>query len=260
MPTPHRERRTAESFGVDPARYDRARPAYPAALISRLVAAAPGPSFLDVGLGTGILARQLRAAGARVLGVEPDPRMAGFARAGGFEVEVARFEDWDPAGRSFDAVVAGQAWHWVDPVAGAAVAASVLRPGGRLALVWNAAQPSADAGEAFAEVFRRLLPDSPLANLPNVTAAQGYASFLDQADGGLRRTGAFAEPERWASEWDHVYTRDDWLDQLPTQGLFTTLPADRLAELVAAIGAAVDDLGGSFPMHFTTLTTTAVRA
>jgi hypothetical protein len=32
----------------------------------------------------------------------------------GLEVEVAAFETWDPAGRVFDAVIAGQAWHWVD--------------------------------------------------------------------------------------------------------------------------------------------------
>jgi hypothetical protein len=42
---------------------------------------------------------------------------------------VAKFEDWDPAGRQFDAVVAGAARHWVDPLAGAAKAAQLLRPG-----------------------------------------------------------------------------------------------------------------------------------
>ena len=46
--------------------------------------------------------------------------MADFARRTGIEVEVATFEAWDSAGRTFDAVAAGQAWHWVDPVAGAA--------------------------------------------------------------------------------------------------------------------------------------------
>ena len=63
----------------------------------------------------------------------PDPRMAGVARAAGIEVEIATFETWEPAGRTFDAVVAGTAWPWVDPVAGAAKAALVLRPGGVLA-------------------------------------------------------------------------------------------------------------------------------
>jgi SAM-dependent methyltransferase len=138
----------AESFGADAERYDRARPSYPAALVERIVAASPGPDVLDVGCGTGIAARQFQAAGCRVLGVDPDPRMADLARQRGFGVEVATFEAWDPAGRAFDAVIAGQAWHWVDPVAGAAKAAQVLRPGGRLAVFWNAFQPPARATEA----------------------------------------------------------------------------------------------------------------
>ena len=101
----------AQSFGSDPERYDRARPSYPAALVERVIAASPGRDVLDVGCGTGIVARQFQAAGCSVLGVEPDERMADQARRRGLEVEVATFEDWDPAGRAFDAVVAGQAWH-----------------------------------------------------------------------------------------------------------------------------------------------------
>lgn len=78
----------AESFGIDPHRYDRARPRYPEALIKRISA----PEILDVGCGTGIEARQLQAAGCSVLGVEPDLRMAEFARGSGVPVEVATFE------------------------------------------------------------------------------------------------------------------------------------------------------------------------
>src|SRR5919108_1087957 len=145
MPTlpskPHQARQVAESFGADPGRYDRARPRYPDALVERIVAASPGPAVLDVGCGTGIAARQFQAAGCTVLGVEPDARMAGWARERGLDVEVSTFEDWDPAGRAFDAVVAGMTWHWVDPVAGAAKAAQALRPGGRLALFWYVFEP-----------------------------------------------------------------------------------------------------------------------
>jgi SAM-dependent methyltransferase len=100
----------AQSFGSDPERYDRARPRYPDAMVERIVDSSPGHYVLDVGCGTGIAARQFRAAGCRVLGVEPDARMADLARRSGVEVEVATFEAWDPAGREFDATVAGQAW------------------------------------------------------------------------------------------------------------------------------------------------------
>jgi SAM-dependent methyltransferase len=94
-------------------------------MVDRIVSGSPGPDFLDVGCGTGIEARQFQAAGCRVLGIELDTRMADFARRCGIEVEMATFEAWDPAGRQFDAMVAGTAWHWVDPVAGAAKAAEV---------------------------------------------------------------------------------------------------------------------------------------
>ena len=133
----------AESFGSDAERYDRARPRYPDAMVTAIVAASPGPGVLDVGCGTGIAARQFQAAGCRVLGVEPDARMAGLARRFGVEVEVATFEAWERAGRAFDAVIAGQAWHWVDPVAGAAQAAQALLPGGRQAVFWNSFRPQA---------------------------------------------------------------------------------------------------------------------
>src|ERR1700733_9882463 len=157
----HAYRQVAEGFGADAGRYDRARPTYPADLVDRIVAASPGRDVLDVGCGTGISARLFQAAGCRVTGVDPDPRMAEQARQGGTETEVAKFEDWSPAGRTFDAVIAAQAWHWVDPVAGAAKAAAVLRPGGRLAVFWNAFDPPTGLLEAFAEVFRRGGPGPP---------------------------------------------------------------------------------------------------
>src|SRR5579871_3495605 len=81
----HAYRQVAEGFGADADRYDRARPSYPADLIDRIVAASPGRDVLDVGCGTGIAARLLQAAGCRVLGVDPDPRMASVARQAGLE-------------------------------------------------------------------------------------------------------------------------------------------------------------------------------
>ena len=95
----HLQRQVAEGFGAGADRYDRARPTYPAVLVERIVAASPGRDVVDVGCGTGISSRLLQAAGCRVLGVEPDPRMAEQARQGGTEVEVAKFEDYGLSGR-----------------------------------------------------------------------------------------------------------------------------------------------------------------
>jgi SAM-dependent methyltransferase len=256
-----RQRQVAESFGADADRYDRARPGYPAAMVDRIVAESPGRDVVDAGCGTGIAARLFEAAGCQVLGVDPDPRMAELARAGGLAVEVAKFEHWDPAGRAFDAVIAGQAWHWVDMAAGAAKAAAALRPGGRLAVFWNAFDPPAELRAAFGAVYQRVVPDSPMAaGFWNRPASVQYLGMCDTAADGMRQTGAFDDPQTWRFDWSRPYTRAQWLDQVPTFGGHSLLPPGVQAELLAGLGAAVDAVGGTFTMDYATLVATAARA
>lgn len=259
-PEPHLHRRTAESFGVDAERYDRARPPYPQALVDRIVAASPGRQVLDVGAGTGIEARQFRAAGCTVLGVEPDERMAAFARRGHIDVEVARFEDWQSAGRQFDAVVSGTAWHWVDPVAGAAKAAQVLRPGGRLAPFHHVPQLPAEVIDALGEALHRVAPDSPFnPGLLSGSAVDAYQPLFARFADGIRQTGRFSEPEQWRFTWERTYSREEWLDQLPTFGGLTQLPADSLAEILDSAGTAIDRLGGHTTVPYTSVVITSTR-
>jgi SAM-dependent methyltransferase len=213
---------------------------------------------LDVGIGTGLSALPFREAGADVVGVDVDARMAELARSRGFEVEVARFEQWDPAGRVFDAVVAGQTWHWVDPVAGSAKAAAVLRPGGRLAVFWNVGDPDPDVAAGFAEVYRAVdtgLPFTPWST-PMLSA---YEHMLTAAAEGIRAAGAFAEPERLRFDWQSVVTREAWLDQVPTAGGHNRIPPDRLAALLEGLGRVVDEHGASFTMQYATLAVTALN-
>ncbi|HXW34849.1 MAG TPA: class I SAM-dependent methyltransferase [Acidimicrobiales bacterium] len=258
-PAPHLARQAAESFGSDPERYDRTRPHYPQALVDRIVAASPGPDFLDVGVGTGISARAFQQAGCRVLGVEVDARMAEFARRSGVDVEVAKFEEWDPAERMFDAVIAGQTWHWVDPVAGPTKAVKVLRPGGRLAVFWNVFEPPADLSEAFAAVYRRVLPDLPFSISRVMPGLDAYSVIFARAADGIREAGAFGEPEQWRFDWERSYTRDEWLEQVPTFGGHNQFPPDALKDLLAGIGAAIDAVAGTFTMGYAAVVISAAR-
>jgi SAM-dependent methyltransferase len=251
----HQARELAESFGADAERYDRTRPSYPEAMIQRVVTAAPGRNLVDVGCGTGIAARQFRAAGCTVLGVEIDERMAELARRDGIEVEVSSFESWDPAGRTFDIVAAGQTWHWVDPGAGAAKAAEALRPGGLLALFWNVAVPPADLSAAFADVYRRVVPGFPV--LDAAKHDTGYSAFADKATAGFG--DAFREPEVSRFAWERPYTQEEWLDVVPTSGGHSRFPRETLTELLSGMGAAIDAQGGGFTMSYTTLLLTAIR-
>lgn len=227
-------------------------------MVDRIASASPGRDVLDVGCGTGIAARQFQAAGCRVLGVDVDQRMAEHARQTGLDVEVATFEAWDSAGRDFDLVIAAEAWHWVDPVVGATRAAQVLRRHGRLAVFWSAPQPSTDLAEAFAAVHRRLTPDLPFTPWA-VPALEAFAPVLSRAADGMQQAGGFGAPEQWRFDWEHTYSRDAWLEQLPTHGGLTRLPPARLADVLAGIGAAIDAAGGSITMRYATIAVTAAK-
>jgi len=255
---PHRHRQMAEGFGNDAERYDRTRPRYPDELVQRIVRAAPGTDVLDVGCGTGIAARQFQTAGCTVLGVEPDARMACFARERGLEVEVATFEDWAANGRTFDTVIAAQAWHWIDPRAGAAKAAQVLRPGGRLAIFWNAFNLPEPITQALAEVYRRVVPDSPINFQDRRPPREMYAMMAARTVEGATTAGGFGDVEQFEIDWRQAYTKAEWLDMMPTQGILTQLPQDKLAEVLAHVGAAIPADG--FTMNYTAVALILPRA
>jgi SAM-dependent methyltransferase len=263
---PHRSRDVAESFGSDAERYDRSRPRYPDAMLEHVLAEAAGRDVLDVGIGTGIAARQFESRGCRVLGVDVDARMADFARNCGFEVEVATFEDWDSRGRKFDLVIAGQTWHWVDPVGGAAKAAEVLGPDGRLAVFWNVDKPRGELAEAFAAVYERVRPDSIVARRwiePSIVdgysmlALNGYARIVEATVRGIEQCGGFNEPEELQFDWEQLYTKDEWLDLVPTTGDHSQFSPEQLNELLTGLASAIDHMGGSFVVDYTTLLVSA---
>jgi SAM-dependent methyltransferase len=251
----YEDRERADSFGANAERYDRARPSYPAELVDALLADQP-QLVLDVGCGTGIASRLFIARGCRVLAVEPDSRMAAVARRSGIEVEISRFEDWDAAGRTFDLLISGQAWHWVDPVAGAAKAAVALRPGGRIGLFWNWASQRPAVKAALDDVYARIGEgiDKHSVLLGNPSQERHGPAGL-----GLEASGAFGQIERRSFPWERRYTRDEWLDQLPTHSDHGTLPPEQLEALTAEVGAVINQFGGELVVHYDTVLATAVR-
>jgi SAM-dependent methyltransferase len=258
----HRDRRRACSFGESAELYDRARPGYPAALIDDLTAEAPR-EVLDVGCGTGKASRLFLERGCNVLGVEPDPAMAAVARGHGVTVEDGTFEDWDPRGRTFDLVVAGQSWHWVDPVPGLAKVGAVLRPGGRFAAFWNLDSYDAGTKAGLRAVYERVAPE-----LVDGSTRGGMALALrarergddDEELAALRASGLFRDCEVRRYAWSQTYPTAVWLDRVSTHSDHRMLPPDRLAALLDALRSALAARGGEITVHFETLTVTATRA
>ncbi len=122
-------------------------------------------------------------------------------------------------------------------------------------MFWNTGRPPAALDEAFAEVYRRVLPESLVARLERRSLEESHSAMCAKAAAGLRATGAFDEPEQWRFEWAQSYTGDEWLDALQTSG--GAIPESQLADLLEGIGNAIDAAGESFTMNYVTFAVTA---
>jgi SAM-dependent methyltransferase len=249
----HGNRQRAGSFGDDAEQYDRVRPPYPGEMVDALLTD-DTELVLDVGCGTGIAARLFMARGCQVLGIEPDPRMAAVARRRGMTVEDGAFEQWDADGRQFDLLVAGQAWHWVDPQAGAVKAAEVLRPGGRLGLFWNQSFPGPQVRDAMVAVYGRHAPE--LGEGSVLMGQRGPWLYESIAD-AVRASGCFGDVIIRLFEHEVTYTTEQWIELATTHSDHRTLPSGPRHRLLAGLRTALDAVGGRVPVRYETTLVTA---
>jgi SAM-dependent methyltransferase len=155
----------AEGFN-DPADYEAARPSYPPDAVAWFVdqlELGPGRRVVDLAAGTGKFTRLIAPSGAEVIACEPvegmratfrtvmpdTPLLAGTAEALPFAAE------------TLDVMTVAQAWHWFDHDRAIAEVRRVLRPGGRLGLVWNARDRSVDWVDAVWTIMDRVEKKAP---------------------------------------------------------------------------------------------------
>lgn len=149
----------AASFGTIGEEYHRLRPSYPDDAVDWMLFTDQGRTparVLDLGAGSGKLTDSLVARGLEVVAVDPSEQMLDVLRARHpqVEVHVATAESLPLPDASVDAVVIGQAWHWMDPLVAGAEIERVLRPGGSLAMAWNKDDESQPWLVRFADVQR----------------------------------------------------------------------------------------------------------
>jgi SAM-dependent methyltransferase len=135
----------SRSFGAVADDYDRLRSGPSPDALDWLLPR-DATDVLEIGAGTGILTRLLAERVGHVTAVEPDERMRAVLAASEPRVEVlaGQAEEIPAASSSVDVVIAQSAWHWVDESRAIPEVARVLRPGGRLSLVWTGPDRSVD--------------------------------------------------------------------------------------------------------------------
>ena len=145
MPISEERERRRRSFDDAAALYDSARPSYPDEVLDSVAELGELPAsarLVEIGCGTGQATVPLARRGYRITAVELGADLGAIARRNlavfpDVDVVNASFETWEPPRRDFDGVVSFSAFDWLDPEIGYTKSASLLRPGGALAIVTN---------------------------------------------------------------------------------------------------------------------------
>ena len=131
------------NFGKAAIDYGAFRAGFPKSIYDRLAdfnVGLRGQKLIDLGTGTGTLARGFALSGCKVIGVDPDPRMIEQAKKLDRERNVqvryveATAESTSLEGGAADVVTAGQCWHWFDRPRALTEVDRLLRPGGKLVI------------------------------------------------------------------------------------------------------------------------------
>jgi len=210
------------NFGPAAQDYARHRQTFPDAFFEQVPLRG---DVLDLGAGTGALARGYARRGARV--VATDLSLAMLAQAADLPRRVvARAEACPFRAASFDAITAGQCWHWFDGPAVARECRRLLRPGGRLVIAHFNYLPLPGS---VAEASERLL----LERHPSWGMA-GLARLQGRWDAHLEGAG-FQGLTSTAHELDLAYSHEAWRGRMRACNGVLALGPDRLGEYDAAL-------------------------
>ena len=224
------------SFGAEAAAYERGRPSYPPEAIDWLLPAG-AHNVLDLGAGTGKLTTRLVERGLDVVAVDPIAEMLEVL-SGALPHTPALLgtaEEIPLPDNSVDAVLVAQAWHWFDPAQAIPEVARVLRPGGRLGLVWN----TRDERLGWVKELGRII---------------GREDARDAFDAGITLPTPFLELQQHQIEWTNYVTPQALIDLVASRSYCITAPAaarsktlDKVRKLLATHPALANSTGLALP-------------
>jgi SAM-dependent methyltransferase len=233
---PRRER--SLSFGSQAAAYERGRPSYPPEAVDWLLAPTDtwvARDVLDLGAGTGKLTTRLVERGLTVVAVDPIAEMLEMLRTALPDTPalLGSAEQIPLPDNAVDAVLVAQAWHWFDSEQAVAEIARVLRPGGRLGVLWN----TRDERSGWVKDFGRIV---------------GLEHDRDNATVDLPEP--FTDIATHQVEWTNYITPQALIDYVASRSYCITSPAevrtrtlDEVRELLASHPSLVNATGLAMP-------------
>ncbi|MBE7379904.1 MAG: class I SAM-dependent methyltransferase [Leptolyngbya sp. SIO1E4] len=170
--------------------YEKYRPSYPPAAIDKLLVGVRSDSKIvaaDIGAGTGIGSRLLAQRGIQVLAIEPNPQMRAVATPNNHIRFIAGTAEKIPLSTaSVDLVSSFQAFHWFDFEHSLQEFGRILKPSGRLALLWS----FWDQTDPFSKYYTRLLYE----------AAKHSQQPMPQFQSATTQRTGWA---KWRSRWQY---------------------------------------------------------
>ena len=218
----------SSGFGREAEAYERSRPSYPPDAVAWLVdhlQVRRGSVVADLAAGTGKLTRLLLPTGASVIAVEPVPAMHQVlhrllptvtAVAGAAEAMPIK-------SASLDAVCAAQAFHWFDADAAFSELARVLRPGGRVGLVWNARDNDTDWVRRVWAIMDEVEWDAP------------WRARDDWRESALRKRPDFGPLQSSIFRHEHLTTPAGVVDRIRGVSHVAALGPQEQAEVLVAV-------------------------
>jgi len=219
----------AFAWGKTSADYAVYRPGYPASFYTVLQAmgiGTPGQHILDLGTGTGVLARAFAHQGAHVIGIDmAEAQIVAAQQLAAQEHLTIRFEtcaaeDAVFPAQSFDIISCGQSWLYFDTQRMIPLVKTWLRPGGKLVLTYLSWLPRKDRiAQASEQLILHYNPHWSDADFPGSRTIQHAWS----------RQG-FRLVTYHAYEEGIPFTRDSWRGRMRAcRGIGAALPADEVA-------------------------------
>ncbi len=224
--------------------YEESRPSYPQAAVDWLadqLELRPRATVVDLAAGTGKLTRLLIPTGATVIGVEPVDDMRGALRrtAPAADARPGTAERTGLPDRSADAVTVAQAFHWFDAPAALAEIHRILRPAGRLALVWNIRDLDDPTQRAVDDLFTPYRGDTPSHRSGRWREA-------------LEATDLFESAETVHFPNVQALDADTLVHRVASTSFIADLPDPERRSVLHRARAIADDLPAHFPFPYTT--------